>query len=247
VLQRIGAARCSLATLKATKVGQTLNKHPAIKAHADPRVRRQAKELVAGWKRLFAAAKEQKQQKKQRRQKQQQQQQLDEVAAWLLPSQQAGIGCDGDAHGAGGGGAATAPAVGDLFPDTAMVAAVMAEREQQKMRQKAQQDAQIAKLQQDLAERDRQLEAQEQRRRQQQQQHTEEAVAARRAAEADEAAGAAAKEGRKLECTVCMENERNVMLMPCRHVATCAACASQLKGCCPICRRPVESTHQVYL
>ena len=99
----------------------------------------------------------------------------------------------------------------------------------------------------DLAERDRQLEAQEQRRRQQQQQHTEEAVAARRAAEADEAAGAAAKEGRKLECTVCMENERNVMLMPCRHVATCAACASQLKGCCPICRRPVESTHQVYL
>ena len=38
-------------------------------------------------------------------------------------------------------------------------------------------------------------------------------------------------------CPICMENKRNIMLLPCKHLF-CKTCRDQIlkKGNCPICR-----------
>ena len=53
-------------------------------------------------------------------------------------------------------------------------------------------------------------------------------------------------------CVVCMEGRREVLLLPCRHLALCAACAHGMLGPgasgggggCPICRVPVAQSIQ---
>lgn len=39
-----------------------------------------------------------------------------------------------------------------------------------------------------------------------------------------------------LECTVCYENVRDCLTLPCRHMVTCASCAINLSTVCPVCR-----------
>ncbi|CBH13495.1 hypothetical protein, conserved [Trypanosoma brucei gambiense DAL972] len=45
-------------------------------------------------------------------------------------------------------------------------------------------------------------------------------------------------------CVVCLTNERDTMLLPCRHMCLCYECASMLRiqrnNACPICRVPIE-------
>ena len=45
----------------------------------------------------------------------------------------------------------------------------------------------------------------------------------------------------KDECTVCMENQRSIVFMPCGHLICCQDCVKVLTKC-PICRAEIEST-----
>ena len=50
------------------------------------------------------------------------------------------------------------------------------------------------------------------------------------------------------ECVICMTNERNTCVLPCRHICCCAECANTLRlqtDRCPVCREPI--TELVYL
>ena len=51
-----------------------------------------------------------------------------------------------------------------------------------------------------------------------------------------------------LTCAVCLENKRSVLLMPCRHMATCFACVTKLRKSkkCPICKQPFDKHMNVY-
>lgn len=55
------------------------------------------------------------------------------------------------------------------------------------------------------------------------------------------------------ECVMCMDNVKNVLMLPCRHLALCSACetvvANANKGPreCPVCREPVTSTLKIFL
>ncbi|WP_157237059.1 RING-HC finger protein [Endozoicomonas elysicola] len=50
----------------------------------------------------------------------------------------------------------------------------------------------------------------------------------------------------QLECTVCMENDRNVVFAKCHHLVVCGGCAEELKEC-PVCRGEVkEKSMDVY-
>lgn len=46
------------------------------------------------------------------------------------------------------------------------------------------------------------------------------------------------------ECVICMSEERDTMLLPCRHLCLCASCAQSLRyqaNSCPICRCPFRA------
>jgi hypothetical protein len=52
----------------------------------------------------------------------------------------------------------------------------------------------------------------------------------------------------EVECVVCMEHERDVIVMPCFHVCMCAACAQIVKqkhGSCPMCGVEIEDTMEI--
>ena len=70
---------------------------------------------------------------------------------------------------------------------------------------------------------------------------TVEAVAgAQRTASDDVLAGA--------ECVICMTEQRDTTIMPCRHMCLCADCAEDLRmrsNKCPICRTPAQSYLQI--
>ena len=56
------------------------------------------------------------------------------------------------------------------------------------------------------------------------------------------------KEDAEKECVICMTNERNTCVLPCRHICCCAECANTLRlqtDRCPVCREPI--TELVYL
>lgn len=41
------------------------------------------------------------------------------------------------------------------------------------------------------------------------------------------------------ECVVCLSDVRDTLILPCRHLCLCNACADTLRyqaNCCPICR-----------
>jgi len=47
-------------------------------------------------------------------------------------------------------------------------------------------------------------------------------------------------------CVVCMEHDREVLFLPCKHLCTCSECAARLIICC-ICRQRIEERVNVFL
>jgi hypothetical protein len=50
-------------------------------------------------------------------------------------------------------------------------------------------------------------------------------------------------------CTVCLERDRDTLLLPCRHLVACGPCAWQLKKrslVCPTCRQPIKGFLKIY-
>ena len=45
------------------------------------------------------------------------------------------------------------------------------------------------------------------------------------------------------DCVICMDERKSVVLLPCKHMCVCSACAEQLtrvkSACCPVCRTVV--------
>ena len=51
------------------------------------------------------------------------------------------------------------------------------------------------------------------------------------------------------ECVVCMDSERDSLLVPCHHLCVCTTCANTLKtdhGLCPVCRLNITGVIRVY-
>ncbi len=46
-------------------------------------------------------------------------------------------------------------------------------------------------------------------------------------------------------CVICMENEKNIVFLPCGHIASCFSCASSLHSC-PLCRVKISQQHKVF-
>lgn len=58
-----------------------------------------------------------------------------------------------------------------------------------------------------------------------------------------------AKENEDKECSICMKNEKNVLLQPCGHFHYCAECLKTVikdKTICPFCRDPINDVNIVY-
>eukprot|EP00959_Pyramimonas_sp_CCMP1952_P335295 7020834-Pyramimonas_sp.AAC.1 len=72
----------------------------------------------------------------------------------------------------------------------------------------------------------------------------------RREAEADVALTAAREsESGPVECVVCLDAQKNCVLIPCFHLCVCMACGKRLRvdlGKCPICRKEIRQAHRVY-
>lgn len=49
---------------------------------------------------------------------------------------------------------------------------------------------------------------------------------------------------KSLECTVCMDKERSILLEPCKHLALCESCANKCQEC-PLCRATITSKVKV--
>ncbi|KAK6171490.1 hypothetical protein SNE40_019668 [Patella caerulea] len=47
-------------------------------------------------------------------------------------------------------------------------------------------------------------------------------------------------------CKICMDEEANIVLLPCGHLVSCASCAPALRKC-PICRANIKGTVRTYL
>lgn len=50
----------------------------------------------------------------------------------------------------------------------------------------------------------------------------------------------------RLTCTICLDGEISIMLMPCRHLCTCASCTAHLTKC-PLCMEAIADTLIVYI
>lgn len=52
-------------------------------------------------------------------------------------------------------------------------------------------------------------------------------------------------------CVICQDNEKCIMILPCRHLCICQDCQEPLRrrgnNMCPICRRNVRQTIKAYL
>ena len=48
----------------------------------------------------------------------------------------------------------------------------------------------------------------------------------------------------RIQCIICMEQDRAVMFLPCAHLTCCQGCSEQLSEC-PICRANIEKRHIV--
>jgi len=63
----------------------------------------------------------------------------------------------------------------------------------------------------------------------------------------------AADDGEHLKCDVCMDKDKNTLLIPCRHLCLCGDCAGRLmsgplaKRLCPRCRQPITDTQEVFV
>jgi len=54
------------------------------------------------------------------------------------------------------------------------------------------------------------------------------------------------KEERKIDCSVCMEESRQILFVPCGHVVTCVGCSEQVE-ICPMCRAQINSRMRAYI
>ncbi|EFC44201.1 predicted protein [Naegleria gruberi] len=54
------------------------------------------------------------------------------------------------------------------------------------------------------------------------------------------------REDRERNCIVCMENQREIVFLQCKHFITCSSCADQLREC-PICRQSITKSMKVIL
>jgi Zinc finger, C3HC4 type (RING finger) len=51
-------------------------------------------------------------------------------------------------------------------------------------------------------------------------------------------------------CTVCLNNPRDVILLPCGHLILCGACALRIQdmgNCCPVCREEIDWIQSAYI
>lgn len=49
------------------------------------------------------------------------------------------------------------------------------------------------------------------------------------------------------QCVICLENCKDTVFLPCRHLCTCWSCASRIgNSACPTCRTPIEAMQFVY-
>lgn len=57
------------------------------------------------------------------------------------------------------------------------------------------------------------------------------------------------------QCVVCLHNTRDIVFLPCGHVACCVECARELViesndqhgGECPTCRAPIRAAHRIFM
>ena len=69
-------------------------------------------------------------------------------------------------------------------------------------------------------------------------------AAARAAAGGSSGAGAGSEDEEQRLCVICLVNDRDTTVLPCRHMCMCHECAQELRkqtSRCPICRNHVES------
>jgi hypothetical protein len=75
-------------------------------------------------------------------------------------------------------------------------------------------------------------------------------TAAAAAAAFDDSARSLMEENRQLKeaktCKICMDEEVNIVFLPCGHLACCNSCAPALRNC-PICRALIRGTVRIYL
>jgi len=52
------------------------------------------------------------------------------------------------------------------------------------------------------------------------------------------------------ECVICMDDPRDTLILPCRHLAVCAECAEKIRyqqSSCPICRKPFKALLKLHI
>ena len=65
-------------------------------------------------------------------------------------------------------------------------------------------------------------------------------------AQTQDAQGQPVPTGTNTECSICMQQEADIVLVPCGHLCVCHCCASRLQGVCPICRANTSQAVRVY-
>lgn len=56
-------------------------------------------------------------------------------------------------------------------------------------------------------------------------------------------------EAEGMQCAMCLEHKKNVLLKPCRHICLCVECARALheKPQCPVCRGAITGAELVFI
>jgi len=73
-----------------------------------------------------------------------------------------------------------------------------------------------------------------------------------RAAKERRIKGALGDEQSRLQCVVCLCQQKTSLFLPCKHLCACTDCAARIlkgsagKPTCPLCRAPVEQVLDVY-
>ena len=55
-----------------------------------------------------------------------------------------------------------------------------------------------------------------------------------------------AREARQKQCVICLDTQRTVLLMPCKHLVCCDGCAMKVNRC-PICRTHIYHRITIFL
>jgi hypothetical protein len=51
----------------------------------------------------------------------------------------------------------------------------------------------------------------------------------------------------RMECVICMDNRKNIIIKPCNHLCCCEECSKNIGDKCPICRTNVKKIEKVYI